>query len=183
MFERYLPLVFVVSALLGLCCRSSAGSAPSELRFKDDFLKRLVAAVPDILKTQDPKTGRFGTGIWVVGDQNPMYPLAVAWATQSESNPSYHDPKVLNAIMDGGDALIADADEKGEWVFRKKDGSTWGMTPMCWTYSRWIRTFSLVRDGMPPDRRKKWEDALILGYTTIAKTAMRRVHNIPSWRK
>ena len=181
MYERYLPLVFVVSALLGICCRSSAGSAPSELRFKEDFLKRLVAAVPDILKTQDPKTGRFGQGVFIVGDQHPIYPLAVAWATQSEGNPYYHDQGVLKAIMDGGDALIADADQNGLWVFRKKDGSTWGMIYQPWTYSRWIRTFALVRDGMPPDRRKKWEDALILGYTNIAKTAMRRVHNIPSY--
>lgn len=181
MFEGYVPLVLVVSALLGLCCQTSAGDAPSELRFRDDFLKRLVAEVPGILKTQDPNTGRFGTGIFIVGDQHPIYPLAVAWATQSEGNPYYHDPKVLDAIMDGGDALIADADETGAWVFRKKDDSTWGKIYQPWTYSRWIRTFALVRDGMPPDRRRKWEDALILGYTNIAKTAMARVHNIPSY--
>ena len=181
MFERYLPLLLIVLGLLSLSVRSSAGGAPAELRFRDDFLKRLVAAVPGILKTQDPKTGRFGTGVWIVGDQHPIYPLAVAWATESKDNPYYHDAKVLDAIMAGGDALADDADASGQWVFRKKDGSTWGMIHQPWTYSRWIRAFALVRDGMPPDRRKKWEDALILGYDNIAKTAMRRVHNIPTY--
>lgn len=179
--EKYCLLLLAVIGLAALGSKSSAEKAPAELRFKDDFLRRLAASVPDILKTRDPKTGRFGTGVWIVGDQHPIYPLAVAWATKSDDNPYYHDPKVLDAIMAGGDALAEDADATGQWVFRKKDASTWGMIHQPWTYSRWIRTFALIRDGMPPDRRKKWEDALILGYDNIAKKAMRRVHNIPTY--
>lgn len=159
---------------------SQCDSAASELRFKGDFLRRLVARVPDILKSQDPKTGRFGAGLWLCRDQHPIYPLAVVWATKSQDNPYYHDPRVLDAIIAGGDVLIQAADDQGRWRFDKKDGSFWGMTHMCWTYSRWIRAYGLIRDAMPTDRRKRWEDALTLGYTNIAKTQLGHVHNIPT---
>lgn len=158
----------------------STESESSDFKFKDEFLRRLVARVPEILKSQDPVTGRFGTGVWLCGDQHRIYPLAVVWSTKSEDNPYYHDPKLLESIMAGGDALIAGQDRDGKWRFDKKDGSFWGMIYMPWTYSRWIRAFQIVRDSMPPDRRKKWETALILGYTGIAKNELRHVHNIPT---
>lgn len=173
----------LLSALLALSCLAVDGLASAdvgELTFRQDFIRRLAAAVPDILKDQDPKTGRFGSGIWIVKDQHPMYPLAVAWATESNDNPYFHDPKLLNAIMIAGDALIEDADENGQWVFREKDGSTWGKIHQPWTYSRWARAYSLIRDAMPADRRKKWEDALTLGYSGIAKSQLYKVHNIPT---
>src|SRR5688500_6216240 len=167
-------LPFMV-ALLVLMLAPRAGARAEEVwHFKREFLPALVKAVPKILEAQDAKTGRFGTGIWIVNDQHPMYPLAVAWATpplaDGVENPYHHDAKVLDAIMSAGDALIADQDAKGMWEFRKKDGSTWGKIYMPWTYSRWIRTFDLVRDGMPSDRRAKWEKALILGFDGIYKT-------------
>lgn len=158
----------------------SSTSASADLKFKDDFLKRLIKRVPSILKAQDPKTGKFGEGIWICRDQHPIYPLAVAWASKSADNPYYHDPKVLDAIMSGGDALIEGQDKEGKWRFDKKDGSFWGMTYMPWTYSRWIRAFDLVRESMPADRRKRWEDALTLGFTGISTTALGHVHNIPT---
>ncbi len=151
-----------------------------QLEYKEEFAKLLPQKVPAILRTQDPKTGRFGTGIWIVNDQNVMFPLAVAWALESKDNKYYHDPELLEAIMKAGDALMEDAGEAGQWVFRKKDGSTWGNTYMCWTYSRWLRAYGLIRDAMPPDRRKRWEDALILGYTEIQKKEMSRLVNIPT---
>lgn len=151
-----------------------------QLKFKDEFIKELPERIPAILKSQDPKTGRFGTGIWIVNDQNVMFPLAVAWATESKNNPYYHDAKLLEAIMAAGNALIEDADKNGEWVFRKKDGSTWGNIYMPWTYSRWIRAYGLIRDAMPADRRKRWEDALILGYSGISKHELTRPVNIPA---
>jgi hypothetical protein len=177
--ERWLLLGLLVILVTG-CASPACIGAESEFRYKEDFLKRLVADVPEILKNQNPATGRFGKGIWIVQDQHPIYPLAVAWATKSDANPYYHDPKVLEAIMSGGDALIAAQDAKGMWEFRKKDNSFWGMTYMPWTYSRWIRTFALVRDAMPPEHRKRWEDALILGYTGISQTCLGHVHNIPT---
>lgn len=180
MIEKWLIVVAAGLLAATLCARGAADDGVAELRYKDAFVRELAKRVPDILKAQDPKTGRFGTGIWIVNDQHPIFPLAVAWATKSSDNPYYHDAKVLEAIMAGGDALIEDADPSGQWEFRKKDGSTWGPIYQPWTYSRWIRAYGLIRDGMPPDRRKRWEDALIHGYTGIAKTQLTRPVNIPA---
>jgi hypothetical protein len=83
--------------------------------------------------------------------------------------------------MTGGDALIDDADAEGKWVFRKKDGSTWGKIYMPWTYSRWIRAYAVVRDAMPPARRARWEKALRLGYAGISRELRKaRLVNIPA---
>ena len=164
-------------AQCGIC---AAGQEPESLSYKEQFIGALAQKVPGILHAQDPKTGRFGTGIWMVNDQHPIFPLAVAWATKSKDNPYYHDPKVLEAIMAGGDALIEDQAPNGQWEFRKKDGSTWGPIYQPCTYSRWIRAFGLVKDGMPPERRKRWEQALILGFTGIAETQLTRPVNIPA---
>lgn len=159
---------------------SVCAAEPKPLTYKEHFIGALAHKVPEILQSQDPKTGRFGKGIWIVNDQHPIFPLAVAWATQSQDNPYYHDAKILKAIMAGGDALIDDQAPNGQWEFRKKDGSTWGPIYQPWTYSRWIRAYALVRDAMPPDRRKRWDDALTLGFTGIAKTQLTRPVNIPA---
>jgi hypothetical protein len=175
--RRLAPLIVVLLLLLAPIAR-----AAEVWHFKRDFLPALVKAVPGILKSQDKQTGRFGTGIWIVQDQHPMYPLAVAWATRIDGveNPYYHSTEILDAIMSAGDALIADQDKKGMWEFRKKDGSTWGQIYMPWTYSRWIRTFDLVKDGMPADRRAKWEKALLLGFDGIYQTEPKKpMQNIP----
>lgn len=171
-----------VLSVLAACCFGLVPTVgqPSNWRYKDEFWAELVRAVPEILRSQDAKTGRFGSGIWIVTDQNVLFPLAVAWGMEHPKNPYYHRDDLLRAIMAGGDALIEDQDERGMWEFRKKDGSTWGKIYMPWTYSRWIRAFGLIRDAMPPDRRERWERALTLGYDGIAKTALNRIHNIPS---
>src|SRR5262245_21070548 len=103
--------------------------------FKQQLLPILAEKIPAILKSQDPKTGRFGTGIFICRDQEMIYPLGCAWATKGEGNPYYHSDELLSAIMAGGDALIADQKPNGMWVFRKKDGSEWGDIYMPWTYS------------------------------------------------
>ena len=175
--ERGIALLILGTMALAQCGNCAA---QGELRYKDEFRRLLVERVPGILKAQDPKTGRFGTGIWIVGDQNAIFPLAVAWATESKDNPYYHDPKVLEAIMAGGDALIDDQAPNGQWEFRKKDGSTWGPIYMPWTYSRWIRAFGLIRDAMPATRREHWEKGLVLGFDGIAKTQLTRPVNIPA---
>jgi hypothetical protein len=154
--------------------------APDAWHFKAEFLPQLVAAVPGILRSQDPATGRFGSGVWIVTDQNVLLPLAAAWSLDAPGNPHGHSAALLEAIMAGGDALIADQDADGMWVFRKKDSSTWGNIYMPWTYSRWIRAYGLIRDAMPPERRARWEEALTLGYEGIARTALNRIHNIPA---
>jgi len=152
----------------------------AELRFKEDFLSRLVAWVPEILKQQDPETGRFGTGVWIVNDQEVMFPLAVAWSYKSPQNPYYRDSRVLDAIVKAGDALIADMKPDGRWEFRKKDGSTWGDIYMPWTYAAWIKTYSLIRQSISEKQRKRWDEALIHGFSGISENSLKRVHNIPT---
>lgn len=161
---------------------SLGGSARAEqANYKDRCLKDLVSQIPQILASQDPKTGRFGAGIWVVIDQNVLLPLATAWFYKDPRNPYYHSSQVLEAIVKGGDALIDAQDLKGQWVFNKKDGSVWGMIYQPWTYSRWLRAFQMIRDAMPATERARWEKALLLGYNGISveeRTAT--LHNIPA---
>lgn len=178
--ERGIILLVLGALAVAQCGVCATKSEQNALHYKDDFKRLLAERVPDVLKSQDPKTGRFGTGIWIVNDQHPIFPLAVAWSTEWKDNPYYHDPKVLEAIMAGGDALIEDQAADGQWEFRKKDGSTWGPIFQPWTYSRWIRAFGLIKDAMPPDRRRRWEKALLLGFTGIANTQFNHMANIPT---
>lgn len=159
-----------MTAKQALCVLLLAITPPASakvFRFKQPCLKDLVAQVPTILATQDARTGRFGTGIWIVTDQNVLLPLAVAWSYRAKNNPCYHDRKVLDSIIAGGDALIRAQDNTGQWVFRKKDGSVWGKIYMPWTYFRWITAFSLVHEAMPAASRLRWEKALRLGFSGI----------------
>lgn len=165
---------------LGLVFLFGAVGDGAELKYKDRLLEELVADVPGILKSFDQETGRFGSGIWICRDQHPMYPLAVAYTAKAEGNRYYQDPELLKVIVKSGDPLLENMDERGQWVFAKKDGSTWGKIWMPWTYSRWIRTFGLIADSMPADARKRWAEALTLGYTGISKSALGSVHNIPT---
>ena len=173
-----------VSGLLLLAAFAGAAQKktpqPGDWNPRERFLKSLVSEVPAILKSQNRETGRFGTEPWVCGDQNVIFPLAAAWAIEDKSNPYYHSSDVLEAIMKGGDALIADQDKNGMWTFRKKDNSTWGQTLMPWTYSRWIRAFALLKDAMPAGRRQHWEKGLLLGFNNISKSCLGHLHNIPT---
>lgn len=143
------------------------------------LLQALTAAVPGLLESQD-ETGRFGTKPWIATDQNLVFPLAAAWSIEDPANPYHGDPALLEAVMRGGDVLIEEADPQGMWTFRKKDHSTWGQIYQPWTYSRWMRAFSLIREAMPPDRREHWAKALAFGYDGISRTCLERVHNIPT---
>ncbi len=163
-----------------LITQIAISSFSAELIYKDLLIERLVNQVPGLLEQFDAETGHFGEGIWISTDQNRMYPLAVAYAYKSEKNPYYKDKNLLEVIMKAGDALIEDMDENGCWEFRKKDGSTWGPIRMPWAYSRWIRSYSLIRDDMPDDRREVWMKGLTLGYSGIAEHDLHRVHNIPA---
>src|SRR4051812_595520 len=159
----------------------TATTHAEDWHFKQQLLPLLAQKVPDILKSQDPSTGRLGTGVFVVRDQEPMFALAVAWATPGDGNPCYHSDEVLAAIIKAGDALIDAQKPDGMFLFKKKDGSEWGDIYMPWTYSRWIRAFALVRDAMPADARQRWETALNLGYDGILKTQLiKAVQNIPA---
>lgn len=157
-------------------------SRAAPILFKDRCLADLVAAVPAILASQDPATGRFGKGIWIVTDQNVLFPLAVAWSHADPKNPFYHRADLLAAITKGGDALIPAQDKDGRWLFEKKDGSTWGQIYMPWTYSRWIRAYQMVREALPGETRTRWDRALTLGFTGIAQevAGTTRLANIPT---
>ncbi len=137
--------------------------------------------IPGILRSQDPKTGHFGTGIWISTDQNVLLPLAAAWSYRDARNPYYHSTQVLNAIMAGGDALIEAQDNNGEFLFIKKDGSTWGQVYQPWIYTRWLRAFEIIHNAMPPERRAKWEKAFALGYNGISNEERTATyHNMPT---
>lgn len=133
------------------------------------LLQKLADGIPAQLRAFDPATGKFGTKPWICNDQNRMFPIAVAWWYKSADNPYYHDPKLLEVVAKAGDALIKEQDKNGMWIFRKKDNSTWGMIHMPWTYSRWARSFMLMRDAFPPETRTRWEVGLKLGYDSISR--------------
>ena len=174
---RYLAFI----ATLLIAPSAPAGTAPYPAHYKDRCLTDLVSQVPDILRSQDPKTGRFGTGIWISIDQNVLLPLAIAWSYHDSRNPYYHSAQVLDAIMAGGDALIDAQDMNGQFLFIKKDGSTWGQIYQPWIYTRWLRAFQMVRAAMPPERRARWEKALLLGYNGISNEERHApLHNMAS---
>lgn len=147
------------------------------------LIDSLVDDIPGILNSYHPETGRFGTEPWICGDQNVIFPLAVAWSLDDPGNPFYHSDEVLAAIAGGGEALVDAQDEAGRWRFDKKDGSYWGQIHMPWTYSRWIRAYQLVRDALPADSRAKWEQGLLLGFGAIARALPGSgIQNIPVHR-
>ena len=146
---------------------------------RDWLLASVINYVPETLKSYDHKTGEFGTKPWICNDQQVMFPLAVAWATPGKNNPYYHNDELLKIIAKAGEKLVDEQDEQGRWIFRKKDNSTWGYTHMAWTYTRWIRTFHLVKDALPPASRAKWEKGLRLGCKYIAEFCSgTNTHNI-----
>ena len=161
---------------------TAAGAAGEGVEWlpREYLLKSLVSGVEGALKKYHPETGRFGSEPWICRDQNVLFPLAAAWSIEDPANPWYHNDEVLAAIAKGGEALVEDQDKDGKWTFRKKDNSTWGQIHMPWTYSRWIRAYSLVRDALPPASREIWERGLRLGYKGIRRYANGGVHNIPT---
>ena len=150
---------------------------PSSWKPEPQLGEHLYAAVADILASQN-ENGQFGGEPWICQDQNVLLSLAATWSL--EGSPHFHSEEVLEAIGRGGKALVEAQDEEGMWIFRKKDHSTWGPIFMPWTYSRWIRAYQLVRDALPAEIREVWERGLILGYEGIARTALERIHNIPT---
>jgi hypothetical protein len=183
-FYRFCAVLSAVS-VASVCAPVSGAVSESERSGtvwpdRQWLVDSLVKAIPGILESQDPRSGRFGPSPWNCLEQNVLLPLAVAYTTEAEGNPYYHDAKVLAAIAAGGDALVDAQDEQGRWVFRKKDNTTWGSIHMPWTYSRWIRAYALVKDSLPRASRNKWEAGLRKGFIHIRKYMNGHVHNIPT---
>jgi hypothetical protein len=181
-WKRQWPAILLFVGLFLAPLVNAAPGADNEWKTwppRQFLIKSLVNSVGEILKTYHPETGRFGTDPWVCGDQNVILPLAAAWSIKDPANPYYHDKKLIAVIAKGGEALVDDQDAEGKWIFRKKDQSTWGQILMPWTYSRWIRTYVLVRNALPKASRAKWEKGLLLGFAGIRRDEISRVHNIP----
>jgi len=179
--KQWLAMAVLLCLFLAPLANASPGAADEWKAWppREFLLRSLVNSVGETLKTYHPETGRFGTDPWVCGDQNVILPLAAAWSIKDPANPYYHDKKLLAVIAKGGEALVDDQDADGKWIFRKKDQSTWGQIFMPWTYSRWIRTYVLVKDALPKASRAKWEKGLLLGFKGIRRDEINRVHNIP----
>jgi len=120
--------------------------------------------------------GRLGTDPWINRDQHDILPLTLLYQTEGSS--IYRDPKILDIIVKGGAYLAKMLDEKGMWRFDKKDGSYWGQIYTPWTYLRWIMTYKLIKDELPANLRKVWEDGLLLGFTGISATELNSQSNI-----
>jgi len=142
-----------------------------------EMLASLDASVPEILASQK-ENGQFGTEPWVSTDQNVMLALAAAWYMKEGAY--YHNDRVLDAVVRGGYALIEGQDEAGMFLFEKKDYSTWGQIYQPWIYSRWVRAYALVREGMTTDARARWDAGLLLGFEGISKRCLGHIHNIPA---
>lgn len=145
---------------------------------RDYLIKGLVNGVEKTLATFDPATGQFGSKPWICNDQNELWPLAVAWSLKDDNNPYYHDEDLLKAIARGGECLTEAQDENGAWVFRKKDNTTWGQVHQPWTYSRWIRAYTLVKDALTPESKAIWNEGLLRGFTAIRKGSSGSVGNM-----
>lgn len=142
-----------------------------------ELLSALDRAVPEILNSQKDN-GQFGSEPWISTDQNVLLALAAAWSLKDSTH--YQNEKVLRAIERGGYALQDAQDETGMVIFRKKDHSTWGPIYMPWVYSRMVRAYYIVKDAMSNEAQERWNEALLLAYDGIARTALDRVHNIPT---
>src|SRR5689334_16450067 len=116
-FPRYRRAIFFVA----LVCFASSTRADEPWNYKKEFLHYLTDAVPQLLKGQNKNTGAWGNEPWIVTDQNVIFPLAAAWAIDDAANPYHHNDEVLDAVMLGGDKLIAEQKPNGMWIFRKKD--------------------------------------------------------------
>lgn len=139
------------------------------------LISNLESHLDETLANAQPD-GRLGTDPWINRDQHDILPLTLLYQTEGSS--IYRDPKILDIIAKGGAYLAKKLDEKGMWRFDKKDGSYWGQIYTPWTYLRWIMTYKLIKDELPDDLRKIWEEGLLLGFTGISATELNSLSNI-----
>ncbi|MBP7140279.1 MAG: hypothetical protein KBA71_00085 [Opitutaceae bacterium] len=161
--------IFLTANIFSVCATT--------LTFKDRLEPRLVGMIPELIKEFSPETGRFKQGPFDARGQDPIYTLATVYSLNFAGNPYYKSHEILNMIIAGGDALIREQDDRGMWPFNK-NGSYWGQTFMCWTYSRWIRTYIIIKADMPANQKNRWDSALRKGYESISRTELKRITNI-----
>ena len=176
------PVGAVVYVFAAFVTAPICTAAADEFDPRAEFLPHVVRATPAILKSQDPLTGRFGpVEGWTVARQNVVFVLAAAWRAQSDHAPDAGDEQVLQAIIAGGDALIAAQDTDGRFPFYGSDGEAYGRTYLPWTCSRWVRAYAVVKDAMPTDAEARWQRALSVTFAGIAaELRISPVQNIPA---
>ena len=144
-------------------------------KFRAFLIANLESNLQEALAHVRPD-GRLGTDPWINRDQHDILPLTLLYQTEGSS--IYRDPKILEVIAKGGSYLAKMLDEKGMWRFDKKDGSYWGQIYTPWTYLRWIMTYKLIKDELPTEDLKIWQDGLLLGFTGISATELNSKSNI-----
>jgi len=164
-----------------LCASLASTTASGRSWPPHEFLLRsLLNAVPKLLDTYHPETGRFGTEPWVYQDQMSIYPLAAAWSLDEPGNPYYHDPKLIEVIARGGEVWFEQQGEDGTWQLLRKNGDDWGRFRSSFVESHWVTTYHLVRDVLPEESRSKWETGLTRCLKHVpGMLAKASVHNQP----
>ncbi|RKX35868.1 MAG: hypothetical protein DRP71_02330 [Verrucomicrobia bacterium] len=154
----------------------SSESNPEKLSsFRHRLVRSLDSKVDGILAS-GRSNGQFGTEPWIVRDQDVILTLAMLF--KSELSHYHGNTDLLHAIAAGGRFLRERHDEKGMYLFNKKDGSEWGMIYMPWTYLRWMITYDLLAEELSDQDRQIWEEGLLLGYSGISATELSSASSI-----
>ena len=128
---------------------------------KDFYLEEMLKAVPPTLRSLRADAGRFApTNNWTLNDQEAIYPLALFFTLKDPRNPYWKDKSLLNAALQGGDAICESLYEDGTSEYVRADGTTWGRSYIQKPLSAWLETFSLLKDQLDSERRVRWEKAL-----------------------
>ena len=161
------------------------------------YFQSLLNGVASVRDRFDAATGRFirmpaegpknpdrtDTIGWAVTHQDVILALAVLYTTDRLDNPHAGDANLLEMIVRGGDAIREFQNADGTVNFVKPDGSDWGPTYMCWTNYHWLEAYGLMRDHLPDDTRRGWEEGLTLAHDGQADLLVgNRIHNIPTWQ-
>ncbi|MFQ6048522.1 MAG: hypothetical protein ACE5K7_04085, partial [Phycisphaerae bacterium] len=120
---------------------------------------------------------------WAVTHQDVILPLAVLYTTGRPDNALYHSDELLEMIIRGGNAIRNFQQPDGQVEFVKPDGSCWGPTYMGWTNYHWLETYALLRDHLPDDVLRSWQQGLSLAHEGQRREIENgRIHNIPTWK-
>jgi len=154
---------------------------------KDIILKRIVASVPETLKTFDRESGRFiapghspGLG-WSPFHQDLIYTFALLYRTPSPDNPYAGDKEILDVCMRAGDTLASVQKGNGKFDVVNPTGETWGCYTICWTTYHWLEACALLAGELGAERLERWHRGIGTAYETICNELrkLEHIHNIP----
>jgi len=156
---------------------------------KDLILKRIVASVPETLKTFDSTSGRFiapghpaGLG-WSPLHQDLIYTFAVLYRTPSPENPYAGDRNILDVCARAGDALASAQKDGGKFDVVNPTGENWGCYTICWTTYHWLEASVLLAEELGAERLERWRRGISAAYETICADLrkLEHIHNIPAF--